>query len=255
MLYKMIDISSNNPPPDLDELWAEGYRVLGIKCTESTNYHFTNGEVLGAKWHAKGGIVVWYHFLHPDKGAEQATYFWSFYKKVRKVGDLIAVDVEVNGAWNSYKAFIDETRRRTRDRGLIYGSPGYLEPHGVIKYKGWRLWLAQYGSHANVPRSWKYWMLWQYTSSGHDKADSGRIDISYVKDWVFQPNLSMGDRNICVYMLKRNLKELGYKGISNSQRYGPATKRAVNKVRAKHHMGQTGRVDQRVWRHIEGKKV
>lgn len=61
-----------------------------------------------------------------------------------------------------------------------------------------RLWLAQYGPHALIPKGWSSYYLWQHTSEGVVPGISGPVDLSRYDDeeelrrtWAPRPAVSV----------------------------------------------------------------
>lgn len=263
-MYKtlMVDLSSNNPRPDLDQMWKAGFRVLCLKVSESTNYVWLESADLAKRWQHKGGIVHHYHFLRPGpgdtastiSGTNQAEWYWQHVRHLLGPADLFVVDVEVQGVdAKEVNAFIDRLHDLDPGRsGLIYGPPYFLRDHKIKPHRGWGLWLATYTAQvAFLPPGWKYWSAWQYTDHGKVPGCPSPVDVSRLHRAMIEPTLHRGDQLFAVVDLKRALHRAGYRGMSlRSNKYGSGTARAVSKF--KQQQGWTRRpsgniVGRRMW--------
>src|SRR4051794_27898733 len=183
----MVDLSSNNGTPDLRKHYAAGYRVIALKATEGVSYTWSGDARLGDQWHKLGGRVVHYHFAQPGDPVAQADHFVNAIRGHLGKSDGVVLDAErggVNGAFA--RKFIDRVIARLGNvNGMIYGSPSFLNANGISKYRGWRLWLAEYGPRADVPGSWVTWMAWQFTDRARNiPGVPGAVDQSHVKSWL-----------------------------------------------------------------------
>jgi hypothetical protein len=254
----MVDLSSNNGTPDLAAHYRAGYRTIALKATENVGYTWPAHTGYTITWHRLGGRVVHYHFAQAGNAAAQADHFVDTIRPNYGRTDVVCLDVErggVNGAFA--QVFIDRVVARLGSvNGLIYGSPSFLNANGVVKYRGWRLWLAEYGPHADVPRSWVTWMGWQFT----DRATGvpgipGAVDQSHVKSWLLPglprpvityPTLRQGASGPWVHKLQALLSTHGAQLVIDGN-FGPATTAAVNVIRRQHGWAATGTAGYRVW--------
>jgi hypothetical protein len=259
----MVDLSSNNGPPNLAAHWNGGYRTIALKATENIGYTWPAHAGYADQWHSYGGRiirgrVVHYHFARPGDPVAQADHFVNTIRGHFGRRDVVCLDAERGGVNGTFaRAFIDRviTRMGTVN-GLIYGSPSFLNANGIGKYRGWRLWLAEYGPRADVPRSWRTWMAWQWT----DRATGvpgipGAVDQSHIKSWLLPirrpvityPTLRIGAHGPWVHKLQALLNAHGAK-LRIDGDFGPATRTAVNVIRRQHHWAQTGTAGWRVWK-------
>lgn len=186
--HLMVDLSSNNPLPNLRAYWRAGFRRLGLKATEDTDYTWDQHAALADKWHARGGTVVHYHFARPGDGAEQAVHFIQAVKGHWRPGDYLALDVEVPGVGQQIVAdFIDHCAAVWPGRpGLIYSYASFLD--GVTPVHGWGLWLAAYGATQPKPAAgWKRLAAWQHTDHATVAGLSRPVDCSTLLDPALLP--------------------------------------------------------------------
>lgn len=136
-----------------------------------------------------------YHFARPGTSAKlQVDNFLAVYKP--KVGDLIpCLDVEVTDGLNAtamaywIKDFVTEYYNRTKIYPIIYTSPGWwngeVADNDASRYvvAHCPLWIAHWGvSRPSLPRGWKTWTVWQFTSSGRVPGVNGRCDENNIQD-------------------------------------------------------------------------
>ena len=184
----MVDLSSNNPTPNLRAYWRAGFRRLALKTTEDTGYTWDQHAALADKWHKLGGTVVHYHFARPGDGAQQAVHFIQAVKGHWQPGDFLALDVEVPGVGQQVVAdFIDHCQNVWPGRpGLIYSYASFLT--GITPVHGWGLWLAAYGPTQPKPvAGWKRLAAWQKTDHATVPGLSKPVDCSVLLDPALLP--------------------------------------------------------------------
>lgn len=250
----MVDLSSNNPLPDLATHYRAGYRVIALKATENLDYTWPQHGALADQWHRLGGRVVHYHFAQPGNPVGQADHFKAALAGHLGSQDVVCLDCEVGGVNGLFtRQFID--RLNVSVPGMIYGSPSFLNTNGIGKYRGWRLWLAEYGPKADVPRSWVTWMAWQFTDRATGVPGiTGPVDLSHVKGWllpavrpaIFYPRLRRGSRGPWVHKMQDLLNHKGAHLIVDGQ-FGPGTEAAVNAVKKAHHLPTNGVCGPGLW--------
>lgn len=76
--------------------------------------------------------------------------------------------------------WVSVVQSATRRKPMIYAG-GFWEQmlDDYTDVWGCPLWLAQYASQPQLPRSWKSWTLWQFTSSAHLEGIAAPVDLSY----------------------------------------------------------------------------
>lgn len=178
----MIDLSSNNPAPNLKELWAKGYRVLGLKATESTNYTWSEGLRFADAWHKLGGTVWHYHFAQPGNPEAQARHFLSAIRGHTAKGDKLVLDAEVAGVGGQFSdAFFNVVHAASPLGEEIYGTPYFIRDSGIRPKHGQGLWLADYAAHpAFIPPGWRKWDAWQFTRTSTVSGETGHVDQSHL---------------------------------------------------------------------------
>lgn len=245
----MVDLSSNNPTPDLTTHYKAGYRTIALKATENTDYTWSAHAGLTDLWHRLGGRVVHYHFAQPGNPEGQADHFLAALAGHLGSSDVVCLDAERGGVDGTFvRAFIDRVAAHLSVPGMIYGSPAFLNSNGIGKYRGWRLWLAEYGPRADVPKSWRTWMAWQWT----DKATNipgipGPVDCSHVRSWllpfvrpaILYPRLTFGASGPWVHKMQALLNTKGFHLQLDGQ-FGPATKVALNLFKKAHRLPVNG---------------
>ena len=189
-LALMVDLSSNNPLPNLKLHYDAGYRLLCLKVTEGTNYAWSASHSLAALWHSYG-VDAWlwhYHFLHPGSvasGAQQADWFWAHVRTDIVAGrDRVVCDAETQGEtgteldafWARYMTHDPHTPR------VDYGGPYFFRDNGLRPHHDEDLWIAEYGSRVSfIPPGWTTWLAWQFTQSATGVPGmSGQVDQSHL---------------------------------------------------------------------------
>lgn len=143
-----------------------------------------------------------YHFLRWDlSGSMQARIFCGLLKgdpgELPPVADFEAPPrVDLSGVLrypsNALLAqFLEEVESILGIRPMIYTSPGFWNSHGKIrgtsifdpKWAYYNLWVAHYGvDKPMVPKPWKTWTFWQYSSTGPGPAfgaESKGLDMNH----------------------------------------------------------------------------
>ena len=168
-LNAVFDISHFNGT-NLDFVAAKqsGMDAVFQKATQGSTYtdptystHRTAAQAAGLLWGA-------YHFGDNSDPVTQATHFLS----VARPGNntLLVLDFEGNQSntmsLSQAEQFVEEIHKQTgRYPGLYGGSllkSDMSNTQSSILTNCW-LWLAQYGSQAELPEGWNQWTFWQYT--------------------------------------------------------------------------------------------
>jgi GH25 family lysozyme M1 (1,4-beta-N-acetylmuramidase) len=260
-VMQMVDLSSNNGVPNLKVHFDAGYRMIMLKATEATTYDWAAHNTYTADFHKIGGGVDHYHFGRQGDARAQARFFVSQIRgSFDRKRDVVTIDAETNGVNGVFvRAFIDTVIAELGAvKGLIYGSPAFLNANGIGKYRGWRLHLAEYGPHADVPRSWVTWMAWQWTDRARGiPGMPGAVDCSHIKSWMLPtllprpvitwPTLRIGATGSWVHKLQALLNAHGAH-LTIDGNFGSATRDAVNRIRRQHGWAATGTAGYRVWK-------
>lgn len=183
--HLMIDISSNNPIPNLRKHYKAGHRVIAIKATESSSYTWAEHARLADQWHKLGGAVWHYHFARPGNAANQADYFLRAVHRHFKAGDRIVLDAEVTGVTASFvRDFIGRCQQRVPLwPGIVYSYASFLTRAKIKPSPGWGLWLAAYGTVQPKPvAGWSALTAWQYTDRSRVAGETGTVDESRLLD-------------------------------------------------------------------------
>ena len=78
----------------------------------------------------------------------------------------------------------------TRRKPMIYAGGFWkqmLDDYTDV-WGGCPLWLAQYASQPQLPRSWKSWTLWQFTSKAQLEGIARPVDLSYFHGSATSPS-------------------------------------------------------------------
>ncbi|MFM7204662.1 MAG: glycoside hydrolase family 25 protein, partial [Myxococcota bacterium] len=111
----------------------------------------------------------------------------NFIKRVRmEPGDLPpVVDIETMGRSAEDKShlvkdlhvYLDVLEAHYGVKPIIYTGHAFWNAHMDGSFGRYPLWLAQYGSKASIPTSWKSWTFWQYSATGSVSGVSGDVDL------------------------------------------------------------------------------
>ena len=182
-----IDVSNHQGAIDWRKVRGEKVRFAYLKATEGRDYVDSTYERNRAAAKREGIKVGAYHFARPDTQSAdpkdaiaEADHFIRVAKPAP--GDLIpCLDLEV--AAPRLEQWAEQFVRRLEQAGLpvlIYVSPAFAERH--LKSKRWArhpLWLAHYGVvKPHVPRPWRRYALWQWTSGARVAGIQGRVDAN-----------------------------------------------------------------------------
>lgn len=193
---KGIDLSSNNPSVDFEQVKADGYGLDFLKATEGATYHDpTFHERFQAS--KKAGLLTGaYNFARPETSTALEEV-QSFVETVNAAGGFEvwpefpghyagALDLEDRGGKSSeeLQAFAEEWltefEKLTGKKGWLYTGLSFYHEYGlqtVIEKTGAELWIAAYGqAKPDVKEA-----IWQETSSGHIKGVAGDVDIDVVE--------------------------------------------------------------------------
>lgn len=175
-----IDVYSGDGKVDWLKVKEAGFSFAYAKCSEGED--FLDASFVG---HVKGLRAAKvhfgpYHYLRPRAGRSGAVEARWFIKNANaagwgKPGDLLPVlDFEESALTPAQsirylKQAVDEVKRLTGKAPMIYtGGPFWSEHGGGTNNFGCPLWLAAYVVHPEpyIPKAWKSFNVWQYTSTG-----------------------------------------------------------------------------------------
>lgn len=184
------DLSHYEWPADLNALADSGCVGVIWKASQGTGYQDPTYNAARAAAYAAGLLWGLYHFADASNVDKQAYNFLSY--GMPTSDDLICLDFEDNGnnsmSLGNAQAWIEKVED---DLGrvaecVLYSGNRIKETLGDKQSSFWsarRLWIAQYGSSAEVPAAWSAYWLWQFTdgSSGpapHNAAGCGACDMN-----------------------------------------------------------------------------
>lgn len=174
-----VDVSSHQP--GWTPAAADAY--VFVKASEGTTYRnpYRAKQVAAAR--AKGLVVGWYAFVHPDHAKDQAAYFVASLDL--KPGDLLVCDWENTGDGHPSVAdaatFIAEVKRLTPGHrvGLYCNQSDWLTT--AVK-PGDFLWIARYGDSLDAQVTG--WTFWQYSDRPIDQNRSRFTTAAQLKTWA-----------------------------------------------------------------------
>ena len=191
--------------PDFAALKANGIFAIIHKVSQGTK--FVDPQYASRKKAALAAGLLWggYHFLTSADPIEQAKFFLE--NTEADANTLLAADFEKSAATpalhqlQDFVSYVDQNSPGNV-MCVIYSSDlirETLKPHqgghrattmngAEIFFAQHRLWLAEYGPHANVPWPWsdksmsQMWatpFLWQYSETGRVNPVVGNVDLNY----------------------------------------------------------------------------
>jgi len=176
----VIDLSHWNPVTDWDAVAASG--VVGVLHKFSQGADERDPAYVEHKAEAMSRGLLWgrYHFGDNSNVSAQVDNFLGGWTP----GEALALDFERGNRTmllTQARAFATMVLNRTGIWPLLYSGSllkddEYLggEP-GVLLHC--RLWLAEYGPTAVLPRGWSSYWLWQDTDTGSVPGIKGNVDI------------------------------------------------------------------------------
>ena len=187
------DLSSNNTTFEPVHYREAGHLLVALKATEGQDFKDPHYADRCVEAHRAGLRVVHYHFCRPDnhpRGLDEAREFYMTIRKYLKPTDLVAMDIEVQGArawWQIVRysrEFYHELAELAGKSPIVYSYTSYLTQAGPgMRMPHGRYWVADYAARLKLPpwlhRAW----AWQRTDgeSGpepHQCAGIGRCDVS-----------------------------------------------------------------------------
>lgn len=184
-----IDVSNHQGDVDFFKVKANGERFVICKATEGegfidSTFHKNIRSARAAKLE-----VGAYHFLRPRigrSGKDEADDFIRALKAARLgKGDIRpTVDIETTSigatATQIYVGqFIGSLRMAGFD-AMLYTFPAFMEWNRTFDTD---LWIAHFGvRRPTVPKPWKDYAIWQYTSSGKVPGVKGNVDRNKCPD-------------------------------------------------------------------------
>jgi GH25 family lysozyme M1 (1,4-beta-N-acetylmuramidase) len=186
-----IDISHHQKGLNLSEI---RYDFAIIKATEGVNFADPCFNDFMRKADSLGKCLGFYHFARPERNSAKAEAKFFYDKAVKWFGKAIPVlDWESSGkanvAWA--KEWLDTVYSMTGIKPMIYMSESVVNQYDWSRVAGadYGLWVAKYkdmqtdrnydmSKAGNKPQVkwWKFYALWQWTSSGRLDGYKGNID-------------------------------------------------------------------------------
>jgi lysozyme len=195
MSVRGADVSSYQGHPD----WSQAAKETSFAFCKATEGLTFRDPSFSHNWTGieKAGLVRGaYHFAHADPGRSASAEAHNFLGYIRAHGgftrhDIPVLDIEagsLSGAaldnWINEWCRVVETAWRP---GLIYSGAWYLGAKNAKvagpRSRGWKLWVAAYGSQPSLFSGFTRWQFWQYTNGQvgpqpHTVAGIGHCDIS-----------------------------------------------------------------------------
>ena len=193
-MLKGIDISNHQRGINIGSLNVD---FVICKATEGNGFTDKSCDIFYQEAKRLGKKLGVYHFARPDLGntaQAEADWFISQVKGYIKEAILI-LDWEPGGnqignvAWA--KSWLDRVYEKTGIKPVIYMSASPMNSYdwSSVANADYGLWVANYGvndgqAHESVfnrypVKYWKFYALWQYTSTGRLAGYNGNLDLNY----------------------------------------------------------------------------
>ncbi|WP_354183064.1 GH25 family lysozyme [Arthrobacter sp. UYP6] len=190
-----MDVSSHQGNVDWNRAWAQGSKFAYVKATEGTGYKNPNfNQQYGGSYNV-GMVRGAYHFALPNvsSAVDQANYFvnngggWSAdgktlpplldieYNPYTSLGNT-CYDMSQTQMVNWIKAFSNQVKARTGRTPMIYTTTDWWSycTGNSAAFADNPLHIASYNEvgAGQLPASWRYYSVWQYSSTGPFVGDS-----------------------------------------------------------------------------------
>lgn len=158
-----------------------------------------------------------YHVVHEDiSGETQARAFLGMLAEMPCPRLPVVLDIErpmYAGNTPAHRRTLEHARVMTeilQDAGyrvMIYTGAWWWNPASADVDVSWAtdldLWVATYGMQAPLlPRGWREWRFWQYTSSGRVAGVAGNVDLNtFQGDWDAYLGVVSGGEDVPVFTL------------------------------------------------------
>lgn len=169
----VIDLSHHNTIPSSLKP-AKDAGIIGVihKATEGQTIKDSKVDSRQALARDAGLLFGLYHFIRPGNITGQVNNFLAVYTRYDPKSLLVALDYEDMGvSLSDCENWLRQVEAATGKKPVMYSGHVLKEKlgdvaHPVINGSMYPLWLAQYGSKAELPPGWKNYWLWQYTDKG-----------------------------------------------------------------------------------------
>lgn len=188
---KGLDVSNLQGNIDWRKVKAAGYRFAYVKAGEGDWKDPT--FVDNARGAGAAGLKVGaYHFLRPKPGrtgGEEAAYFIRRLEAadlgngdLRPVLDVEATKLDRAGTHAYVGSFVNAMRAHGF-KPMIYTGTWFWNPKVGDDDFGLPLWIAAYQDHEpTLPKPWKSWACWQFSSNGRVPGIGGECDLNRTPD-------------------------------------------------------------------------
>lgn len=191
-MLKGIDISKWQAGIDLSKIDTD---FVICKATEGVGYTDKNCDGFYQQAKKLGKKLGVYHFARPDlrnTAIAEADWFVRETKGYHKEAMLI-LDWESGNLKdvNWAKQWLDRVYEKTGVKPVIYMSASVMSSAdwSSVANADYGLWVANYGSNNGTAQEsvfdryplkyWKFYALWQYTSTGRLSGYNGNLDLNY----------------------------------------------------------------------------
>lgn len=208
-----IDISDNNPTPNLDQYRAAGHVWIALKLTEGIGYVWPGSNAIADEWHRLGGHVLHYAWPRADAGptAAQADYFLGALAGHFTDGDATMTDWEASmnyqtrqyindgpeSDWATRIALFNDKLHAAHNAHCVYTGDWYLagKPRMQAEARRWPVILSDYSGGEGEPANPYGLKLWarQFTDRATVAGMSATVDYNHILDPALTPGANPFD--------------------------------------------------------------
>lgn len=174
----VIDLSHwNTIPSSLVPAAQAG--IIGVihKASEGASYKDDKVDARYELSMSAGMMFGIYHFLRAGVSIDaQISNFLGVYNRYNNEDILVALDYEKGQdgktpSISEVESWLTKIANHVGKKPVIYSGNSLKEAlkgqkHPIVNGDNYPLWLAQYGSKAELPPGWSEYWLWQYTDKG-----------------------------------------------------------------------------------------
>jgi hypothetical protein len=208
-----VDISDNNPLPNLEAYRAAGHEWIAVKLTEGIGYVWHGSNLIADEWHRLGGRVLHYAWPRADAGptTAQADYFLGALDGHFTDGDATMNDWEASmnyqtrqyindgpeNDWAARIALFNDRLHAAHGAHCVYTGNWYLDgkPRMQAEARRWPVILSDYTGGDGEPNNRLNLRIWarQFTSSATVPGIRGHVDYNHILDPTLTPGTDKFD--------------------------------------------------------------
>lgn len=187
---KGIDVSHWQGSVDWAKVRKDGVEFAILKCTEAIKYVDATFSKNKKDARTAGVLLGFYHFARGNDPVQEADFFLSNVGDIQE-GEFLVLDYEIDlpnaGDW--CKKWLDRVYEKAGFRPILYSNEARIVAVDFtqVAKANYGLWIAKYGDNDQlaedneIPNTdeWKYFAIWQFSSTGAINGISTRVDLNY----------------------------------------------------------------------------